>query len=77
MWKAMEVMEREETDLMLGTRRPWGVSIAIPMFMFERRMRRGGSLEGWLASKEGTSMRAFRRGHSARAIETAFIMKGR
>lgn len=71
---AMAAMERLETFLMVGTRRPWGVSIATPMLWIARRVR-----WGWEEEEEGVGMstRALRRGKSVRASETALIMKGR
>ena len=79
---AMERMERALTAFMLGTRRPWGVSMAMPMLWFERVISFGGGvgeLALWVEDDGGggTSTREFRRGKSVRARETALIMKGR
>lgn len=67
---AMARMERAATFLMVGTRRPCGVSMAMPMLWIWRAMSRGLWV-GWVSTRE------FSRGKSVRARETAFMMKGR
>lgn len=67
----MSRMERAWTFLILGTRRPVGVSMATPMLWLDRITRAG------LVGLVVVSTLAFRRGKEFRERETALMMKGR